>query len=249
MLMSKFYFPAVALAALVISASLFQSPANTNATSTAPVIYVRADGAIELDGTVCGSLTSLKELNASLRQLFSESKKGATRPSSTVGPDSSCYTTPVVIRADESLNYGSFADLIVKVRAAGADPIKIEASHNKDDAFVTVPQEPCPDQDLSLLKPNPLTLFVRIASDGKLMLNQESIGTTADTSVLLKRLSILFQTRAEQGAFRTGTNDVEKTVFVEAARSLSFGEVMKIVDVVKQAGAEPTGLKVDDLLP
>lgn len=249
MLVSKLYFRAVALATLVIFVSFFQSLGQTKANPPFAVIYVHENGALELNGRACGSLSKLKELNARLKQFFSETEKITEEQVKTVSPKSSCYTTPVFVRVDESLNYGSLADLIVNVRAMGADPIKIQGSHNQDGLFVTVPQEPCPDQDLSLLEPNALSLVVRIASDGELTINQESIGTTGDTSMLRNRLSVLFQTRAEQGAFRPGTKDVEKTLFIKAARSSSFDDVIKIINVVNQAGADPIGLQIDDLEP
>jgi biopolymer transport protein ExbD len=40
---------------------------------------------------------------------------------------------------------------------------------------------------------------------------------------------------------------IEKTVFVKAPRSLPYGEVVKVIDAIKGAGANPVGLQVDDL--
>jgi len=40
---------------------------------------------------------------------------------------------------------------------------------------------------------------------------------------------------------------IEKTVFVKAPRSLAYGEVVKVIDAIKAAGANPVGLQVDDL--
>jgi biopolymer transport protein ExbD len=40
---------------------------------------------------------------------------------------------------------------------------------------------------------------------------------------------------------------IEKTVFVKAPRSLKYGEVVKVIDAIKGAGANPVGLQVDDL--
>ena len=62
----------------------------------------------------------------------------------------------------------------------------------------------------------------------------------------------------EQEAFRTevrawlATNipedqRIEKTVFVKAPRSLHYGDVVKVIDAIKGAGANPVGLQVDDL--
>src|SRR5919202_7059949 len=55
-----------------------------------------------------------------------------------------------------------------------------------------VPSEPDPNQDLSQLKPNPLTLVVTISSDYKLKLNQDDMGNVSDTAPLAQRLTSLF---------------------------------------------------------
>lgn len=110
-----------------------------------------------------------------------------------------------------------------------------------------VPSEPDPQQDLSQIKPNPLTLVVTIANDLKLKLNQDELGSVNDTGPLGQRLSGLFAQRKEQRAYRPGTEEVERTVFVKAPRSLKYGEVVKVIDAIKGAGANPVGLQIDDL--
>lgn len=110
-----------------------------------------------------------------------------------------------------------------------------------------VPSEPDPQQDLSQIKPNPLTLVVSVANDLKLKLNQDEMGSVNDTAPMSQRLTALFQQRKEQNAFRPGTTEVERTVFVKAPRSLKYGEVVKVIDAIKGAGANPVGLQIDDL--
>jgi biopolymer transport protein ExbD len=110
-----------------------------------------------------------------------------------------------------------------------------------------IPSEPDPNQDLSQLKPNPLTLVVTISSDYKLKLNQDDMGNVSDTAPLSQRLVSLFQQRKETRAFRPGTEEVEKTVFIKAPRGLKYGDVVKVIDAIKGAGANPVGLQVDDL--
>jgi biopolymer transport protein ExbD len=110
-----------------------------------------------------------------------------------------------------------------------------------------IPSEPDPNQDMSQIKPNPLTLVVTIASDLKLKLNQDEMGSVNDTAPLSSRLVQLFQQRKEQNAFRVGTTEVEKTVFIKAPRSMQYGNVVKVIDAIKGAGANPVGLQVDDL--
>jgi biopolymer transport protein ExbD len=109
-----------------------------------------------------------------------------------------------------------------------------------------VPSEPDPNQSQDI-KPNPLTLVVTISPDLKLKLNLDEMGSVNDTGPLAAKLASLFQQRKEQNAFRTGTTEVEKTVFVKAPRSMHYGDVVKVIDAIKGAGANPVGLQIDDL--
>ena len=111
-----------------------------------------------------------------------------------------------------------------------------------------VPAEPKPDQQTQA-KPNPLTLVVGVSSgtDRKVTLNKEDAGTIDDASLLTNRLSQIFKERENNGVFRENTNEVEKTVFISAPKSVNYGSVVRVIDAVKQAGAEPIGLQIDDL--
>lgn len=109
-----------------------------------------------------------------------------------------------------------------------------------------VPSEPDPNVDKNL-KPNPLTLVVTIGSDGKMKLNNEEMGSVDDTSALSGRLVSEFKKRTDNKAYRTGTTTVETTVFVKAPRSMPYGKIVKVIDALKGAGADPVGLQIDDL--
>src|SRR6266508_4142510 len=119
-----------------------------------------------------------------------------------------------------------------------------------------IPTQRDPHEDLSQLKPNPLTLVVSIASDLQIKLNQDSLGSVNDTGPLSQKLVVVFHQRKEQHAFKPGMETrsdlpeeerIEKTVFVTAPRSMHYGEVVKVIDAIKGAGANPVGLQVDDL--
>ena len=110
-----------------------------------------------------------------------------------------------------------------------------------------VPAEPKDDQQVDV-KPNPLTLVVAInSSDKSITLNNEAMGNVTDTEALTNKLKEVFKERESQGTFREGTNEVEKTLFIKSPRSVRYGEVVKVIDAVKVAGAEPIGLQIDDL--
>src|SRR5688572_3160118 len=88
-----------------------------------------------------------------------------------------------------------------------------------------IPTQRDPNEDLSQLKPNPLTLVVTIGSDLQLKLNQDAIGSVNDTAPLAQRLSSVFKDRLSQRAYKVGfetrsdmkeEDRIEKTVFVKA---------------------------------
>ena len=92
-----------------------------------------------------------------------------------------------------------------------------------------------------------LTLRVDILKDNTLQLNQEPIGTIDNTSRLSSTLADVLRKREEQGVYKFGTNIVERTVFIKAPESFKYGDVVKVIDAIKGAGADPVGLQVDAL--
>ncbi len=105
--------------------------------------------------------------------------------------------------------------------------------------------------------PNPDTLVAVVESDGSLRLNKETdLGTTADTGKLSERLRAVFAERLANGSVtgnfvddpeRPISDRIERTVFIKAPRATGYGEVAKVVDAVKSAGAYPISLQIDDL--
>jgi len=119
-----------------------------------------------------------------------------------------------------------------------------------------IPTQRDPNENIQNLKPNPLTLVVSISTDLQIKLNQDSMGSVNDPSALAANLQQLFQHRKEQRAYKVGMESrsdvpedqrIEKTVFVKAPRALHYGDVVKVIDAIKGAGASPVGLQVDDL--
>lgn len=115
-----------------------------------------------------------------------------------------------------------------------------------------IPSEPKIDGSES----NPNSVLITIDNNLQIKLNREEQGAVGETGKLTARLTEIFRLRTENGVFsenlatQSDLNDrekIEKTVFIKAPRSISYGEVMKVVDAVKGAGAEPIGLQIDDL--
>jgi biopolymer transport protein ExbD len=102
-----------------------------------------------------------------------------------------------------------------------------------------------------------LTLVVSINRDGTLELNRTGdIGSVNDTARLSVKLSELFHERLEQRVYRMDMVDrldlpeerrIERTVYIKAPRSIRYGEVAKVIDGIRGAGAEPVGLQLDEL--
>ncbi len=117
-----------------------------------------------------------------------------------------------------------------------------------------VPAESKNDPDVAV---NIDTLVAVVENDGSLRLNNESnLGTTNDTANLTKRLQSVFAARIESGqisdrfaddADRPTSDHIERKVFIKAPRAMSYGEVARVVDAVKFAGAYPISLQIDDL--
>lgn len=128
--------------------------------------------------------------------------------------------------------------LIIFMAISPLKPARFEAK---------VPAEPKPEDTQIQPRPNPLSLVISMDANQKIRLNTEDRGDVTDTSDLSSRLSQIFKERESGGVFREGTNQVEKTVFIKAPRASKYTDVVKVIDAVKAAGAEPIGLQIDDL--
>jgi biopolymer transport protein ExbD len=110
-----------------------------------------------------------------------------------------------------------------------------------------VPAEPKQEQQTNV-KPNPLTLVVAINRETRsIALNNENAGSIDDPSALTGKLGDIFKQRENNGVFREGTNEIEKTIFIKSPTSVRYGDVVRVIDAAKMAGAQPIGLQIDDL--
>ena len=120
--------------------------------------------------------------------------------------------------------------------------------------LVKVPSKP--DRSITL-PPWDGNLVVTIKPDRTLMLNGlADMGSVEDTGRLSETLTRLFEQRRENHFYRQemiGRADlpedlrIERTVFIKAPRSIGYGEVARVIDGIKGAGASPLGLQIDDL--
>ena len=118
-------------------------------------------------------------------------------------------------------------------------------------------QVPEPPKQNNTDKPDIHNLVVTIKEDGTLELNKiGGMGSVNDTGKLSAELARIFQERARNQAYRFDMIDrtdltdearVQKTVFIKAPKSIAYGEVAKVIDSIRGAGANPMGLQLDEL--
>lgn len=159
-------------------------------------------------------------------------------------------STRTVIRNKPFINVTPLIDVLLVMLI-----IFMVASPLKPHSFATkVPAEP---DDLDKLA-NIHTLVVTIQPDHTLKLNglDDDMGTVEDTAKLSETLVALFKLRTVNHVYRPEMLTrfdvpeqyrIQKTVFVKAPRSIAYGNVAKVIDGIKGAGAEPVGLQLDDL--
>jgi biopolymer transport protein ExbD len=102
-----------------------------------------------------------------------------------------------------------------------------------------VPSDPQPID--SRINPNPDALVVSVGRDLSLAVNEfNDLGTPDRPDALTRQLASIFNQRSEQG-------NVIKVVFVKAPRNVAYGKVVKVIDAIKLAGADPLALQIDRL--
>ena len=128
--------------------------------------------------------------------------------------------------------------LIIFMVITPVKPSKFEAK---------VPAEPKDQQNIDV-KPNPLTLVVSINRNNRtLLLNNEPAGSVDEPDALFNALKNIFQQREQNDVRRENSNEIEKTIFIKSPTSIKYGDVARVIDTVKAAGAQPIGLQIDDL--
>ncbi len=116
------------------------------------------------------------------------------------------------------------------------------------------------DNPDALLSPRTLVVSVEPDLSVRLVLGKETVaeGSVDDTSGVAARLAAEWDARKATGSWKLGLEArrdlspderIERTVFVSAPLSVRYGEVAKVIDAVKGAGANPVGLQIDELEP
>jgi biopolymer transport protein TolR len=109
-----------------------------------------------------------------------------------------------------------------------------------------------PSEEKAAGETNPKSILIEISLNGSLTLNT----APAEIETLSNRLSTIFELRKQNmdvrdypltdPAFPVPDN-IERTVFIKAPRSLDYGTVARVIDAAKSAGAVPINPQLDDL--
>lgn len=152
------------------------------------------------------------------------------------------YDFTIIVRADPALNYGLVIDFLRKIRKVGGDNIRVEISKNLPDPFAMIPEEPEENSESSF---SPNTLIIEVTRERKVSINKMDSGTLYNISSLKEILSNIFRRREENLVLREGTNEVEKTVYIEADQSMHFGDVIQLFSAINEVGGSPIVLQID----
>ena len=101
-----------------------------------------------------------------------------------------------------------------------------------------IPSEPRPDR---VAITDPRTLVVSLDRTGRLVINGDATSSTIDDpAAAIRRLREIFEKREQNMEF-------EKTVFIKASERTTYGSVARMIDALKQSGANPISLQIDQL--
>jgi len=170
--------------------------------------------------------------------------------------------TMVYLAASVSAPYGSIVEagnLIVMKEVSRVGLMVNRVGYNKPSRLaVELQPPPDPNEDLTQLRPNPLTLVASISTDLTVRLNMDASGAVNDLLPFSVRLAQIFRQREENFALKPGyetrtdlplAERIEKTLTIKAPKSIRYGDVVKVIDATKGAGASPIILQLYDLAP
>jgi biopolymer transport protein ExbD len=119
--------------------------------------------------------------------------------------------------------------------------------HSREESVVNRGPASCTDQGL----PNGgVPIMVNLRTDGSLFLNDSHpVGNLSDTSTLVGRLQEIFRSRAENGVYREGKWEIDKSIAVDVPLTATYGELVQVVEAVQAGGSDDMILYLDNHLP
>ena len=115
-----------------------------------------------------------------------------------------------------------------------------------------------PENDEAMISYDTLIVSVGHDLSLKLLMGKTVVaeGTVGEAGEVAARLASEWRERKLGGRWKSELaartdlapdERIERTVFVRAPRSVRYGEVARVIDAVKGAGAQPVGLQTDEL--
>jgi biopolymer transport protein ExbD len=153
---------------------------------------------------------------------------------------------PIFFNVDFNADYGDVVNALDALRKKDlqAASFFVEANGKNSNVIKTlIPKEPSEMDPILTAAQKSKLINVNLTREGKMQLNEKAVSAEA----LDAQIKTILKTNEEKGVFREGTNDIYKEATVKPARSARFGDVIKLVDQLKGAGATPIYLQLDDL--
>jgi len=172
----------------------------------------------------------------------------------------------VYIAAATNADWGTIVSVLNGARKKGVTQIGLVVDGNnrqKKRFLVQIPAAPDPNEDVSRLKPDPLLLAVVLDLDQFRLISAETPypgvlkqGPSGAGEEVADALAKVFQKRKEQHVYKSGAESrsdlpeedrIAKSVVIKSSRTCPYMNVIKVIDAVKGAGANPIILQLDDL--
>jgi biopolymer transport protein ExbD len=189
-------------------------------------IQILRGGEIRLAGDSLGTVADLNPLKTRLAEIF---QKGSRQ---------------VTVEAAKSSDFSDVLRVLRAIRDLGAKPLSLKLAGSEGDFMVMIPVSADEDEDMANLRPNPLTLVVRVAADDRIYLNGD---LQKSRSALFARLRQIFHQRKKMKAYRPSSNEIEATLFLKPHPNLSLAAAIDLLSALHRVGANPLGLQIDDL--
>ena len=139
-------------------------------------------------------------------------------------------------------------DLVKGIKSVQVTPkivVELQSQVTFTTRFILPP--PTDPSELLQVRPNPLTLIVKVDDQHKVSLNGDEMGSLANLSQVSTALQEIFREREKNGVFRSDTNEIEKTVFIDLPLKAPAADLLTIGKALKDAGSDRIGLATADL--
>lgn len=136
------------------------------------------------------------------------------------------------IKASTLVSYGTIVSLIGVMGKVGIDRVGLVADKKKNpDSGRALPYTQTVNKSSSSVAVTSAVINIYVRNKTHLKLNSKTMGLSS----LSRRLQRMLAGRSN------------KTVFIVAPSKMSYGDVVKVIDLAKGAGAQPIGLQVAQL--